>query len=373
MKTLLLVAGGRSGSDFFQSLLDGHPQVLQFPGTIKTNKAFIQIISQKNPNNISSEFIKNYIHFFDSRIGWGKVERHDRLGEDKSHYFTVDQNKFKTYFFEMFEKRSKNLIKNRFFETMLILHQAYAKACDQDITKKKIMIINSHLVEWTKYFGEKINNVDFDIIHMIRNPLSNITSLVNNWLNYDNGKYFLAQSMYFHLDLIVNGIKKLKKINKKVLIIQLEMLHYNHSNVMNDFCKNYDLDYQDSMKNATVFKLKWWSDKISGKDLSGIDKNFKVSYNEKLFYKRDIEFLEYILKNHIIFYQYKFIHENKKFILNLFPLKCELLTWKNTIKQKRIKHILSIPFFYIKKIIFINKYFSKKNNMPYSFGTNYKN
>jgi len=35
MKTLLLVAGSRSGSDFFQSLLDGHPQVLQFPGTIK--------------------------------------------------------------------------------------------------------------------------------------------------------------------------------------------------------------------------------------------------------------------------------------------------------------------------------------------------
>ena len=30
MKILLLVAGGRAGSDFFQSLLDNHSQILQF-------------------------------------------------------------------------------------------------------------------------------------------------------------------------------------------------------------------------------------------------------------------------------------------------------------------------------------------------------
>jgi len=32
MKTLLLVAGSRAGADFFQSLLDGHSQILQLPG-----------------------------------------------------------------------------------------------------------------------------------------------------------------------------------------------------------------------------------------------------------------------------------------------------------------------------------------------------
>ena len=58
MKILLLVSGGRGGSDFFQSLLDGHPQVLQFPGTIKTNKKLIKILSSENPNNIC----KSYFH-----------------------------------------------------------------------------------------------------------------------------------------------------------------------------------------------------------------------------------------------------------------------------------------------------------------------
>ena len=32
MKIVVLIAGGRTGSDFFQSLLDGHPEISQFPG-----------------------------------------------------------------------------------------------------------------------------------------------------------------------------------------------------------------------------------------------------------------------------------------------------------------------------------------------------
>ena len=38
MKILLLAAGGRAGSDFFHSLLDGHSQILQFPGYLKVYK-----------------------------------------------------------------------------------------------------------------------------------------------------------------------------------------------------------------------------------------------------------------------------------------------------------------------------------------------
>ena len=37
MKTILLVAGSRAGVEFFQSLLEGHTQILQFPGIIQTN------------------------------------------------------------------------------------------------------------------------------------------------------------------------------------------------------------------------------------------------------------------------------------------------------------------------------------------------
>ena len=38
MKVVLLVAGGRAGSDFFHSLLDEHSQILQFPGALKIDE-----------------------------------------------------------------------------------------------------------------------------------------------------------------------------------------------------------------------------------------------------------------------------------------------------------------------------------------------
>ena len=45
MKTLLLVTGGRGGSDFFQGLLDGHSQILQFPVELSINKDFQEMIN----------------------------------------------------------------------------------------------------------------------------------------------------------------------------------------------------------------------------------------------------------------------------------------------------------------------------------------
>ena len=373
MKALLLVAGSRAGSDFFQSLLDGHSQVLQFPGLIKTNKTLIRILLSDNANDICSNFIKNYPHFFDSRLGYGKVERHDALGENKNQYYLVDQEKFKINFIKMFEKKCKINKHNKIFELILMLHQAYALTCGQNISKKKIMIINCHIVEWTKYFGKKIDNVDFDIIHTIRNPLSAVSSPVNHWLNYDAGKSFFAKSIYFQLDLIVNGIKKLKKLNKRIFLVQLEMLHKRHFHVMDDFCKTYNLNYENSMQYATFFNLQFWGDKISGQYLTGVNKNFKISFNEETFYKRDIKFLEYILNDYIKFYGYQFTGVTSKIFFNLIPMKCEILTWKNSFKHKRIKHILSIPFFYIKRLLYINKFSQKDLKMPHSFGTELKN
>ncbi len=98
MKTLLLVAGSRAGSEFFQSLFDGHPEVLQFPGNSITSKKQIESILSDDPNEIVSNFIKNRLHFFDSRVGEGKIERYDRLGENKDQYFFVDKEKWKKFF-----------------------------------------------------------------------------------------------------------------------------------------------------------------------------------------------------------------------------------------------------------------------------------
>ena len=55
MKILLLVTGGRGGSDFFQGLLDSHSQILQFPGLFMHENIF-QILNLKNTYEISNKF-----------------------------------------------------------------------------------------------------------------------------------------------------------------------------------------------------------------------------------------------------------------------------------------------------------------------------
>ncbi len=144
------------------------------------------------------------------------------------------------------------------------------------------------------------------IIHTIRNPISSINSSVKNWLRYKNGVNFFAKDLYFQFDKVFNGITNLLKVRKKILIVQLEKLHDNRKKVVMDFCRIFNLKYERCLMNSTYF--------------------------------------------------------------NFFPMKSELLTWKNTLKHKRIKHILSIPYFFLKRIIFINKFFVQYKYLPYSLG-----
>ena len=51
-------------------------------------------------------------------------------------------------------------------------------------------------------------------------------------------------------------------------------------------------------------------------------------------------------------------------------MKCELIVWENTFKHWRIKHILSIPYFYLKRVLLINKFVIKNKYLPYSIGSN---
>ena len=131
MKILYLVGGSRAGIDLFQSLLDGHPQILQFPGIIHTNKNSLKKLSSKNGEELYKNFINDYRHFFDSRLN--KVERHYMLGKNKNEYYTVDEEKFKYNFNKNFYQISKSNNKNQLYKNLIALHISYAETCNHKI------------------------------------------------------------------------------------------------------------------------------------------------------------------------------------------------------------------------------------------------
>ena len=175
MKVILLVGGPRGGLDLFQSLLDGHEEILQFPGIIYVNDKLKEILSNKSKEKIAKCFIKEYPSFFDSRKS--KIERHYMLGEKKRQFYKVDKKKFVRKFISL---SKKNLYQNKVFQNLYLLHMAY----DQSNKKKKILVINAHIIPFIFSFEKIFKNINFEIIHTIRHPLSAISSTLKNWLKF---------------------------------------------------------------------------------------------------------------------------------------------------------------------------------------------
>jgi len=366
MKIILLVTGGRGGADFFQGLLDGHTQILQFPGDIhQSHENILKVLSLKKPIEIANKFISTYPHFFNSKLN--KLERHHNLGPRRNKFYKLSKKKFIHFFIKKFKKKKK-MSK---LDIIINLHVAYDLAKGKNNKKKKVILIHTHIIYFTKRFIEFVGLKNITIIHTIRNPLAAINSPVKNWLKYKKGKSFFPNNLYFQLDLAFQGINELAKLNNKIFIIQMEKLHWEHKKVMTNFCKIFKIKYEKCLEKSTYFGLQWWGDQISKRWVSGINKNFKINIDNKIFFERDINFFENLAYDLIKFYKYDFIFKNNiKNNFNILPMKCEILVWKNTFKHKKIKHILSIPFFYLKRIFFINKYAINIKQLPYSVGSN---
>ena len=363
MQILLLVTGARGGSDFFQSLLDDHSQIIQFPGILRIDDHFSEMLNYSDPDKISKKFIKLYPYFFNSKLEM--IERRGFLGINKNKSFKVNTKIFIKNFHNLLKKEKKiskiKILKN--------LHMAYSLTKKEKKCRKKIIFIHTHIVDYTKKFLKIINKENITIIHTMRNPISAINSPVKNWLKYKKGKYFFAKDLYFQLDVVFNGISDLKNLKRKTFVIQLEKVHTQHKKVMKDFCRIFQIKYEKCMEKPTYFGMQWWGDAVSKKWVSGVNKNFKINIDKDIFFSRDIQFFEYVGKKIIKFYKYKLFYPNSKFYFNFYPMKCELLVWKNTLVHKKWKHILSIPFFYLKRIFLINKFMVKSSNLPYSIGS----
>ena len=363
MKTLLLVAGGRGGSDFFRGLFDGHSQVLTFPGYLRINKDFQEMLNLNFPDQISKRFISLYPNFFNSKAYWGRFERHHRLGEKRNKFFKVNKKKFIKNFLKLTNKKKINKI-----DIVKNLHIAYSIAKGDKKCEKKILFIHTHLVSWTKEFLKTVNPKDTSIIHIIRHPLASINSPIRAWLTFQNGDSFFPKELHFQLDLVFNGIFDLMKL-KKVYIMQYEKLHWENEYVMRKFCKKFKIKYEKCLKSSTQLGLKWWGDKASKKWISGVNKNFKINIDKYYFFNRDLEFFQFLASRIIKYYNYDFMFPSKKIYFNFLPMKCELLVWKNTFKHLRWKQMLSIPIFYLKRIFSINKFAIQNKKLPYSIGS----
>jgi hypothetical protein len=338
MKIFLLLGTGRSGVDFLQSLFDKHPEISQFPGVFFFG-IFLKKIRNKNKKNIAKKFINEHERFFNSKIY--KQERHDELGINRNEYFTVSKKKFIKNFIQLCKKTSDHR------DVFISLHLAYSAASGDNISKIKIILLNIHNIENIP----PVEIFDYKIILSLRNPISSISSSISHWLAYSKKNIDLWW-LHYQINRLANLIEDCMKFKKKIYIVRLDLLHTKNSLVMSKILKIMNIKYHPNLKKSTYHGKLWWGDKLSGKNLNGINKNFKETHNSKNFFTKDIVYLEHCLNFYYKVYKYKKIYKKIRFkdLYKLMPLKIELIVWKNLITNLNLVQIFLIPYYYIKRI-----------------------
>ena len=346
MKIIVLLAGmTRGGIDLLQSLFDKHSQISQFPGKFYVDDFLKKTSSEKNPENISNIFLREYPEYFNSKLNI--IEKHNKLGKNKDESYCIDKN--------IFIKKFKDLSRDKILtnkEIIINLHLAYSAASGENIDKKKLIILQIH-----HFFRiESISDLDFDIICTIRDPLASHSSYIKN-LSIFRSDYINPWQYNYHMERNFTHLIKLCNLNKKVNVIKLERLHKKNYEVMNKICQIYELNFENTLQMSTFHGKLWWGDQVSKKDLNGINKNFTSNIDLNIFYKNDIEIIEYYLENFIRSYNYPFKGKQKKnlFFKKFFPLKADVIIITQSLKKLSFKNLLLSLYYFFKRTKYMNK------------------
>jgi hypothetical protein len=368
LKKVLLVATGRTGSDFFQSLLDSHPQILQFTGGWDFHSWWKEARCRNNVSDLINEFIwqssPTCNHIAKFRSCYNPVERWDKLGEKKNESFEVDVDGFRIHMLNILSGMEVN--SQNFY---LAIHLAYGLANKINISETKVLFYHIHLMDRIAAFKEEFD--DFDVITMVREPRNTFVSGIENWKRYMiEGKYN-SRFLHYTIRRIFQGAEPILLYTKNIRSIKLEDLHLYPEMVMKEFCDAYDLNHNDCLFLSTYHGKKWWGDEISGKYLDGFSYNVtKKNWLGKLsFY--DNFLIEYLLGSRLKHYGYD--HKNKlpliapiiSIFLIFLPMKYEVKIILYSIKSsKNLKDYSRVlawgTLFYLLRVWLYLQYIIKK-------------
>lgn len=268
LKKVLLVPIDRSGSDFFQSLLDGHPEILQFTGIWHFHHWWKLARCKENLPDLVNEFIwhtcPSCSHIAKFKSYYNRIERWEQLGDDRKGFFEVDIDDFKTHMLRAMAGRELN--SKNFF---LAVNLAYGLATKFDVQKTKILFYHIHHMERLKDFREDF--ADFDLICTMREPRNTLVSAMERWKAFDPETYHPAM-LYYRIKRIFEGAEQALPYTRNIRVLKLEDLHLFPEKVLGKFCGTYGMEFRASLLESSYHGKKWWGDALSGRYLDGFNK-----------------------------------------------------------------------------------------------------
>lgn len=358
-----LVTTGRTGTDFLQSLLDSHPEVLTFNGPLLYhtfwNESICVVSGNFEPSDLLDEFIGKNIEKFKSK--YDIQENKDQMGDDYDKSINIDINRFKVETMRLLEGvkvTSKN--------SMVAIYAAYAICLGQSIEDKAVLFHHTHTFDELERYLK-----DFPaskIISMTRDPRANFVSGIEHWRQYrpatDNEAH-----LYFYIKRILDDATVLERYNNEYITVRLEDL--GKETALRKLCKWLNISYNEVLKKSTWGGLSWHGDRLSGR------KNSEAGWSKAMLkndWEKRLNPVDKYILNYIMFYRLKHYGYSHKRInmldsvvipfLILFPLSYELRFFsfgylRDCLRNGEYLKIIKNVIYYPQRVGLFIKYYLK--------------
>ena len=359
----VLLTTGRVGSDFFQSLLDSHPEIYVFNGVLKINDFWAKAYTTKIENkyiveDIINEFVGHYIVKFKSY--YDLEERKNELGKNRDEFIDINIEQYKIHLKKILELEP---ITTKSF--LRAVYLAWALVLGQDLSRKKLFFHHLHHIwDLDTYLKDFPNS---KIIAMTRDPRAAYVSGVENWNKYSKLSKNPSHN-YFVLNRTIEDASYLETLDKDYRVLKLEDL--GQKKILENFCSWAGVSFNKSMLHATWNGLRWWGDKLSTSKIKEKETGFSPSiiknkWEEKLGIIEKVS-LNFLLYNRLKWYGYKC--ENKSNFLYFLPMlffiivptkyEWQYISPKNLyflLKEKKIRLIFTSFYYYSKRVLLFYK------------------
>ncbi len=358
-----LITTGRTGTDFLQSLLDSHTEIMTFNGTLFFysfwRNSFCAKVPSINLDDLLDEFIGKHIEKLKSRYDF--LERKDRLGENANESVDID--------LLLFKKMAKALLVGRIVNSknvLLAIYGAYSLCLGQQIEKKALFF---HHIHHAERLDNYLNDFpDSKIICMTRDPRANFVSGIQHWKRYDqlkdNGSH-----LFYYIKRILLDAYVLDKFDNDYRVMRIEDL--GKRQVLEKLCDWLGISYEDQLARSTWGGMTWRGDRLSSSEneVGGWSaKMLENAWEEKLSLT-DKYLLNFLMNSRLKYYGYQ--HQGINVlgyftipILILFPLSFELRYFSFSylwaaFQNKNLRVVVLNCYSYLRRIVLFYKYYAK--------------
>ena len=367
---------GRSGSIFFQSLLDGHPDLIVTAGLcLHPFYAFFNDNSHLLPQQLVSKFVADFAVIFDAHDGWAwEAKKGDYannwgftcMGENRDESLVLNRKIFSDCLLSILSEHALSEpavpVPRKLF--VQAIHVAYQKALGRPISSNSIIVYPLHAAypRWeVSQFAQDFPNAKY--IFMIRQPIETLASLSRYM--FRSGAFGELSAGSDHMNAILIGAEphrlqgagaksdfinslsssssQVKRWKAYARAVRLEDLHRDSRATLERVCNWIGIPWHDALLTSTFHGIKWWNSATSPQVSGFTEVTIAQKANDDVLTSFDIFRLKVLCCRKHVLWNYKIPQWYSSWFaklmvlpLLLVPFKMELMNFSASLSRQQV-------------------------------------